>query len=119
MQHLSRKSQKFNALVRSKLQTEGNLALSRRNGSIVELGLAPVPRAWIRPTEATSHNPKPGRLPQFAAQLKNKLAEGDSTMAATQALSRPSPGSCSSSSSNTTDPGGPAFGAHSLLIFSG
>ncbi|MFD8731153.1 hypothetical protein [Streptomyces sp. NPDC059611] len=39
MQHLTRKSQKFNALVRSKLQTEGNLVLSRRNGPIVELGL--------------------------------------------------------------------------------
>ncbi|MGI5430861.1 hypothetical protein [Streptomyces sp. CA-179760] len=39
MQHLTYKSPRFNALVRSKLQTEGNLVLSRRNGPIVELGL--------------------------------------------------------------------------------
>lgn len=39
MQQLTYKSPKFNALVRSKLQTEGNLVLSRRNGPIVELGL--------------------------------------------------------------------------------
>ncbi|AGS71826.1 hypothetical protein [Streptomyces collinus] len=39
MQQLTLKSPKFNALVRSKLQTEGNLVLSRRNGPIVELGL--------------------------------------------------------------------------------
>ncbi|MFH8681161.1 hypothetical protein [Streptomyces lydicus] len=39
MQQLTYKSPRFNALVRSKLQTEGNLVLSRRNGPIVELGL--------------------------------------------------------------------------------
>ncbi|MEU2624595.1 hypothetical protein ABZ642_41885 [Streptomyces sp. NPDC007157] len=39
MQQLTHTNRKFNALVRSKLQTEGNLVLSRRNGPIVELGL--------------------------------------------------------------------------------
>ncbi|MFJ3363559.1 hypothetical protein [Streptomyces anthocyanicus] len=39
MQQLTYKSPRFNALVRSKLQTEGHLVLSRRNGPIVELGL--------------------------------------------------------------------------------
>ncbi|MFI7640553.1 hypothetical protein [Nonomuraea sp. NPDC049400] len=39
MQQLTHKSPSFNALVRSKLQTEGRLVLSRRNGPIVELGL--------------------------------------------------------------------------------
>lgn len=39
MQQLTHTSPRFNALVRSKLQTEGNLVLSRRNGPIVELGL--------------------------------------------------------------------------------
>ncbi|MFF7764193.1 hypothetical protein [Streptomyces griseorubiginosus] len=39
VQQLTYKSVPFNALVRSKLQTSGNLVLSRRNGPIVELGL--------------------------------------------------------------------------------
>jgi hypothetical protein len=39
MQQLTYKSPTFNALVRSKLQTEGYLVLGRRNGPIVELGL--------------------------------------------------------------------------------
>ncbi|GGX29189.1 hypothetical protein [Streptomyces chryseus] len=39
MQQLTHTSPRFNALVRSKLQTQGNLVLSRRNGPIVELGL--------------------------------------------------------------------------------
>ena len=39
MQQLTHKSPSFNALVRSKLQTEDYLVLSRRNGPIVELGL--------------------------------------------------------------------------------
>lgn len=38
MQHLTHKSHTFSAL-RSKLQPEGNLVLSRRNGPIAELGL--------------------------------------------------------------------------------
>lgn len=37
-------------------------------------------------TEATSDNPEPGRLRQFATQLKDKLLEGASTMAATQGI---------------------------------
>ncbi|MFF8557035.1 hypothetical protein ACF058_29940 [Streptomyces sp. NPDC015501] len=37
-------------------------------------------------TEATSDNPEPGRLRQFATQLKDKLGEGASTMAATQGI---------------------------------
>lgn len=37
-------------------------------------------------TEATSGNPEPGRLRQFATQLKDKLLEGASTMAATQGI---------------------------------
>ncbi|MFJ6699850.1 hypothetical protein ACIQM4_27815 [Streptomyces sp. NPDC091272] len=36
--------------------------------------------------EATSDSPEPGRLRQFATQLKNKLLEGTSTMAATQGV---------------------------------
>ncbi|WP_329304550.1 hypothetical protein [Streptomyces anulatus] len=36
--------------------------------------------------EATSGNPEPGRLRQFATQLKDKLLEGASTMAATQGI---------------------------------
>ncbi|MCX5207631.1 hypothetical protein OG897_40280 [Streptomyces sp. NBC_00237] len=36
--------------------------------------------------EATSDNPEPGRLRQFATQLKTKLLEGTSTMAATQGV---------------------------------
>ncbi|GAA2523169.1 hypothetical protein [Streptomyces longisporus] len=39
MQQLTHKSAPFNALVKSKLQTNGYLVLSRRNGPIVELGL--------------------------------------------------------------------------------
>ncbi|MGW2111066.1 hypothetical protein [Streptomyces sp. NPDC001948] len=38
--------------------------------------------------EATSGNPEPGRLRQFATQLKDKLLEGASTMAATQGIQR-------------------------------
>ncbi|GLV95786.1 hypothetical protein [Streptomyces virginiae] len=37
-------------------------------------------------TEATSGNPEPGRLRQFATQLKDKLLEGATTMAATQGI---------------------------------
>lgn len=37
-------------------------------------------------TEATSGNPEPGRLRQFAAQLKDKLLESATTMAATQGI---------------------------------
>ncbi|MGI5360025.1 hypothetical protein ACQI4E_32670 [Streptomyces sp. CA-252508] len=37
-------------------------------------------------TEATSANPEPGRLRQFATQLKDKLLEGATTMAATQGI---------------------------------
>ncbi|MFC8230681.1 hypothetical protein [Streptomyces sp. NPDC057287] len=36
--------------------------------------------------EATSENPEPGRLRQFATQLKDKLLEGATTMAATQGI---------------------------------
>ncbi|MFE6022743.1 hypothetical protein ACFQ6O_40555 [Streptomyces sp. NPDC056441] len=36
--------------------------------------------------EATSGNPEPGRLRQFATQLKDKLLEGAPTMAATQGI---------------------------------
>ncbi|MCX4400031.1 hypothetical protein OG887_44015 (plasmid) [Streptomyces sp. NBC_00053] len=36
--------------------------------------------------EATSGNPEPGRLRQFATQLKDKLLEGATTMAATQGV---------------------------------
>lgn len=36
--------------------------------------------------EATSGNPEPGRLRQFATQLKDKLLEGATTMAATQGI---------------------------------
>ncbi|WP_371645236.1 hypothetical protein OG974_02550 [Streptomyces sp. NBC_00597] len=36
--------------------------------------------------EATSGNPEPGRLRQFATQLRDKLLEGASTMAATQGI---------------------------------
>lgn len=39
IQQLTVKNPTFNALVRSKLQAEGNLTLKRRNGPIVELGL--------------------------------------------------------------------------------
>lgn len=38
-QQLTRKSPRFNALVRSKLNIQGNLILARRNGPVVELGL--------------------------------------------------------------------------------
>ncbi|MFI8358506.1 hypothetical protein [Streptomyces cyaneofuscatus] len=37
-------------------------------------------------TEATSASPEPGRLRQFATQLKDKLLEGATTMAATQGI---------------------------------
>ncbi|MFF1408054.1 hypothetical protein [Streptomyces sp. NPDC058294] len=37
-------------------------------------------------TEATSGNPEPGRLRQFATQLKDKLLAGATTMAATQGI---------------------------------
>ncbi|MFE7112971.1 hypothetical protein ACFU98_39920 [Streptomyces sp. NPDC057575] len=37
-------------------------------------------------TEATSGNPEPGRLRQFATQHKDKLLEGATTMAATQGI---------------------------------
>ncbi|MER7056560.1 hypothetical protein [Streptomyces sp. NPDC000351] len=37
-------------------------------------------------TEASSDNPEPGRLRQFATQLKDKLLEGAITMAATQGI---------------------------------
>ncbi|WP_432107658.1 hypothetical protein [Streptomyces sp. AA1529] len=36
--------------------------------------------------EAASGNPEPGRLRQFATQLKDKLLEGTTTMAATQGI---------------------------------
>ncbi|MEV7906609.1 hypothetical protein [Streptomyces anulatus] len=36
--------------------------------------------------EASAENPEPGRLRQFATQLKDKLLEGASTMAATQGI---------------------------------
>jgi hypothetical protein len=39
MQQLTQKSTRFNALVRHKMQTNGNLVISKRNGPIVELGL--------------------------------------------------------------------------------
>ncbi|WP_316782831.1 hypothetical protein [Streptomyces sasae] len=39
VQQLTRKSPRFNALMRSKLSSTGNLTLGRRNGPVVELGL--------------------------------------------------------------------------------
>ncbi|MFJ4866333.1 hypothetical protein [Streptomyces sp. NPDC088748] len=47
----------------------------RRSGRLSELH-----------TEATSGSPEPGRLRQFATQLKDKFLEGATTMAATQGM---------------------------------